>query len=279
MNLHLAKCKITILSALILLFSFTSCVRSQSNHVYNSDPTKPDSIDVNIGYKPGHYIKGRVPLQKGDCLYILTEQTGEDEPREERKEDSFYCPLYLDSVYSRYTSDLSAIARIWPMLDSVNASMMRALIIRDDTVFARQYLFKQHFEMPKNPIPLTRLITGLKKMNIREYRFKDRETARAEFRRLAFAPNVVMKGDTSWLHGDYGTFYIEVHSASIAREYISRIKEKFPNDLYDAYYHEQWGLIGINCNKEFYDKVDLYPKFEFLRPKRFSFVIYKKMED
>ena len=281
MNLHFASYNIIKPAVLILLFSFTACVRSQSNHAYNSDPSKPDSIDINVGYEPGHYIKGRVPLKKGDCLYIMTEQTGEAMPdwTEERKEDSFYCPLYVDSVYSRYTSDLHSIARIWPMLDSVNSGMMRALIIRDDTVFAMQYLFKQNFEMPKDPIPLTKLITGFKKMNIREYRFKDREKARAEFRRLAFAPNVVMIGDTSWLHGDYGTFYIEVHSDSMAREYISGIRKEFPNDLYDAYYHEQWGLIGISCNKEFYDKVDLYPKFEFKRPQRFSFVIYRKMEN
>lgn len=281
MNLHFAKYKITILAVFVLLFSFSACVRSQSNHTSNSNSATPDSIDIANGYEPGHYIKGRVSLKKGDCLYIMIEQTYEAMPdeMEKRKEDSFYCPLYTDTLYSRYISDLHTIARIWPMLDSVNASMMQALIIREDTILSRQYLYKQDFEMPKDPIPLDRVISGLKRMDIREYRFKDREAARAAFRNLAFAPNVVMRMDSSWLHEDYGRFRIECQSGTEGEKYVAEIKKQFPKDILYPFYSEMQGAVIVNSSKAVYDKLKGYTKSEFKRPKRFSFVIYKKMED
>ena len=150
------------------------------------------------------------------------------------------------------------------------------------------YLFKGYDSKFKDTIPLSRAVSGLKKMDIREYWFRDREKAREEFRRLAFAPNVVMREDSSWLHEDKGSFTIGEHlSQEMADKYLADIKKQFPDTAFDIWFNGMAGRIEVLAvnkvtayiDKAFYDKFKAYPVSEFHRPRRFSFVIYKKMED
>jgi hypothetical protein len=274
------KLKPFLLAAIVtFIFTFASIQCKPANNSGN-DVSKTDSIDINVGYELGHHIKRRVALRPGDCLYILKDIVVESEPDhmgEERREDSFYCPLNTDTLLGRYTCDLPTIARIWEQIDSIDENM-HALIVRDDTILILHYLWKQDFERPRNLLPLSKITAGLNKTDVREYRFKDREEARAAFRRLAFGPDVVMREDSDWLHTDGGSFSLENSKAwKDAENYAKEIGKKYPQEVFEIYYSEMQGRVLINSTKAFYDRLKGYHKSEFKRPKRFSFMVYRKL--
>ena len=242
-----------------------------------------DSIEYDFFDPHKGWTTRKTIIKKGDCILIAEKKPGEGpfvEPTREEiakiKEDSFYSEPLNDTILSRYSCNPHEVSKLWHYADSVHNGKMEVIIVRGDTVLCKKYLHYVSTDENNPVIPYKLFIDGLKRIQIHENRFKNIDSARVSFSKLAFGPNVVMRGDTSWLHGDNGKFLIAVSSDWHPRDTISRIAKIFPNDKYSIL--ELEGRIWIDCDKSFYDKFNLYHKSEFQRPKKFSFVIYKKVE-
>jgi len=230
------------------------------------------------------WVKKKAVVKEGDCILIVKQKNGSFpvmRPSSQIaivREDSFYSQALNDTVWSHYSCEKKSVVRLWRMVDSVSNCNMEVIILRADTIFCQKLLGCSIREKTKDTIAFNTLVKNLKKVYVREYRFKDRALARMSFRKLAFDRNVVLRGDTNWLHGDGGKFAITVSWDADSQKMLDSIRRAYQHDVYSLWYQEQRGVIWVECDKAFYDKFNLYQKSDFQRPKKFSFVIYTKAE-
>ena len=268
---------LTMLYALETVCASPPAHRGGQNNATINDSIEYDILELHLGW-----VTKKTIIKEGDCILIVTQKPGEYPVMRREgisiKADSFYHKPLFDTILSHYICDPSEVKRLWQKVDSVHNAYMEVVITRDDIMLCKKGFGRYVEGYSEDTIAFNKLVYDLKRIKIREYQFKDLEQARSSFRKLAYEPNVVMRGDTSWLHGDNGKFWFDAPGDWNHRDTILQIEKIFPNEKYSMWFQEQRGVIWIDCDKSFYDKFNLYPKSEFQRPQKFSFVIYKKVE-